>query len=206
MGFDDLAIHCRLPRQDLRRTGILGKPQRPDSQAILRIKSQRILPEPDLLSARVVSALARTTRVAIRPTPGKGVAIRESKRQFRLVRSFAPRDRVFPVAQSGSRARIDAGAAETMPLSAASGCPGFFRSQIVKQFKFVREYVVQITVNSQIAQVLLLFHWKAGIGLRLCENIEIIDGFLPDICSQERNRIQDRTGQLIRFDWIRTFE
>jgi len=57
MGFKYLAIHCRLPRQDLWRTCILEKPERPNSEAILRVKSLRILPEPDVLSPRVVMPL-----------------------------------------------------------------------------------------------------------------------------------------------------
>jgi len=57
MGFKYLAIHCRLPRQDLWRTRILEKPERPNSEAILRVESLRILPEPDLLSPRVVMPL-----------------------------------------------------------------------------------------------------------------------------------------------------
>jgi DNA-binding transcriptional regulator YhcF (GntR family) len=42
----------------------------------------------------------------------------------------------------------------------------------VKQIEFACECVVQITIHSQITQVLLLFQWKAGIGLRIRQDIE----------------------------------
>ncbi len=53
MGFRYLAIYCRLPQDDLWRACVLWKSQCPDAQAILRIKSQRIPPQQNLLSARV---------------------------------------------------------------------------------------------------------------------------------------------------------
>ena len=56
----------------------------------------------------------------------------------------------------------------------------------VKEFEFLCERVVQRVIDSQIAQVLLLFDWQPRIGVRLSENIEMIEGHLPDIFFQER--------------------
>ena len=57
----------------------------------------------------------------------------------------------------------------------------------VKEFEFLCERVVQRVIDSQIAQVLLLFDGKTGVDLRLNKKIEMVAGFLPDICFQERD-------------------
>ena len=59
MVFHELPNDVPFPLDDLRRAGILREPDRPDSQAILGVKSVGVLPELDLLRARILWVLPR---------------------------------------------------------------------------------------------------------------------------------------------------
>ena len=205
MGFEYLATHCRLPSEDLWRTIILEKPERPDSQAILRVKSLRILPEPDLLCAGVVMHLRgpREERFSQLPAQEPPSEYRSAKIVWFVF--LRPEVEFFLLINPGSRT-------ESIP-ALQEGCnlhrfivPGVFPQPNIQQLEFPGERVVKIAVNSQIALVLLLFQGEARIGVHFSENIEMIDGFLPDISTQERSRMQNRPAQLIGFDRFRSFQ
>ena len=75
------------------------------------------------------------------------------------------------------------------------GCCGVLRilpDPKVEKLKFACESVIQIKIDSEIAEVLLLFEGENRLDLRLSERIVTIQCLLPDIYSQERSRRQDR--------------
>ena len=199
MGFKHLAFYRRLPFEDLGRPGIFGKPECPYSQSILRIESLRILPEPDLLSARVVRLRRGPSEQGFGQLLAKKSPSEDRRGEIVSLIFLRPEVEFLLLVNPGSGTEL-LSAPEKRCDSRGLRVRRTLAKPDVKQIEFACECVVQITVHSQITQVLLLFQWKAGIGLRLREDIERIDGFLPDIYSQERGRMQNRPGQLIGFD------
>ncbi len=193
MSFKHLAFHRRLPFEDLRRPGIFGKSKCPYSQSILRIESLRILPEPDLLFARVVRVRRGPCKQGFGQFLAKKPPSEDRRSEIVSPIFLRPEVKFLLLVNPGSGTDL---------LPAPEKCCHMRRLRVrralakpnVKQIEFASECVVQITVHSQITQVLLLFQWKAGIGLRIRQGIERIDRFLPDIYSQERGRKQDRPG------------
>ncbi len=180
MGFKHLAFYRRLPFEDLRRPGIFGKPKCPYSQSILGIESLRIPPQPDLLSARVVRLPRGPCEKGFGQLLAKNSPSEDRRGKIVSLIFLRPEVEFLLLVNPGSGTEL-LPAPEKRCHSRGLRLRGTLAKPNVKQIEFACECIVEITVHSQITQVLLLFQWKAGIGLRLRLDIERIDRFLPDI-------------------------